>query len=269
MFSIKDIVKHKQWLKEGNLGEIDIAVVQHCNLNCASCDHFSPLAKEEYIDIGNYEKLLARLKYILHDKKVYRFNLMGGEPLLHPKLFELCKITREYFPQSGIFITTNGILLKERNEEVQRIKKELNVRVLQSIHNKNCSFYKLNLHNNKTENVENLCCNNRETNVLKIQKNVDEKFWDFYSDFPCAQLNENGDYFSCIIPANIRHLNSFFDETFEVIEGKDYVNIYKIDTIEPLLKMNCQPTISFCKYCGKKSLVEWSMSKYDKSEWIY
>lgn len=47
------------------LDSIGFNLVEHCNLHCYSCDHFSQLAKKEYLDINVFEKDVKRLKEIL------------------------------------------------------------------------------------------------------------------------------------------------------------------------------------------------------------
>ena len=74
----------------------EVHVAEHCNLSCRDCLHFSPLAKEEFLDIDEYRKDCARLSE-LFDSEVERLYLLGGEPLLHPNLVEIMKISREAF----------------------------------------------------------------------------------------------------------------------------------------------------------------------------
>jgi organic radical activating enzyme len=267
MYNLKDIITHIAWMKN-NLGEIDIPVVQHCNLNCASCDHFAPLSKEHFFDLKQYKKVLTQLKKILGDKKVFRFNLMGGEPLLHPDLLEFCRITRQMFEDSGIFVTTNGILLQQQSEEWKNEMQLLNVTIDVTKYYNGKKFYKLNLMKNKKENESYRYCNNRNINVLDIKKQVPKEYYEFYSDFPCMQLNENGDFYFCIVPANIEIFNQYFDVKYEVVENADYVNIFKVKNINELLDNMNKEKIPFCDYCGKKSLVKWEGSKQDEKEWV-
>lgn len=37
-------------------------VVDHCNLNCAGCDHFSPMAKERFCSVEVFEDSMRILK---------------------------------------------------------------------------------------------------------------------------------------------------------------------------------------------------------------
>jgi hypothetical protein len=91
---------------------------------------------------------------------------------------------------------------------------------------------------------------------------------EFYSEFPCVQLNMNGDFYSCIIPANIEILNKYFNETFHTVKGEDYINIFEIEDIQPIMDMNKKEKIPFCDYCLNKEIIDWGVSNYDRTEWI-
>ena len=43
------------------LEKIDIHLVDHCNLKCKSCTHFSSIADEFFLDIDEFEKDMRRL----------------------------------------------------------------------------------------------------------------------------------------------------------------------------------------------------------------
>ena len=38
-----------------------VDIVDHCNLNCKCCGHFSPLAPKGFLDINTFERDLKRL----------------------------------------------------------------------------------------------------------------------------------------------------------------------------------------------------------------
>jgi len=88
----------------------EVQLADHCNLNCASCSHFSPIADEHFLDVDTYKKDCARFAE-LAGKYVRRIHLMGGEPLLHKNIVDIIEITRSNFKKSIIIIVTNGILL--------------------------------------------------------------------------------------------------------------------------------------------------------------
>ena len=38
-----------------------VDIVDHCNLNCKGCGHFSPLASKSFLDLETFENDLRRL----------------------------------------------------------------------------------------------------------------------------------------------------------------------------------------------------------------
>lgn len=43
-----------------------VDIVDHCNLNCKGCGHFSPLAPKSFLDIETFENDLRRLNELLN-----------------------------------------------------------------------------------------------------------------------------------------------------------------------------------------------------------
>ena len=93
----------------------------YCNAHCAFCSyhgkirHVKPMSEEIYhkvIDeIGNSGECIEIMPYYY------------GEPLLNPKLFEVCDYISDRAPNVKISISTNGSLLNEENiEKLLKIK---------------------------------------------------------------------------------------------------------------------------------------------------
>lgn len=91
---------------------LDVDVVSHCNLNCASCCHYAPIAESSYLALDTFRRDLHALAAI---KGVAGFFdalcLMGGEPLLHPDLASLIRAAHEAVPGLQLRVVTNGKLL--------------------------------------------------------------------------------------------------------------------------------------------------------------
>ena len=67
--------------------KLDVQVCDHCNLRCAGCLHFAPLAGERILDLEGYAYDLERLAAIEGIEGYFgSIVLMGGEPLLHPNI---------------------------------------------------------------------------------------------------------------------------------------------------------------------------------------
>src|SRR5574344_1735147 len=149
--NLQKFIKSSMICKQG-IGDIDIHITNHCNLNCCCCDHLARLADQWFADINEYKKLLLRLKFILHDKKLYNISLMGGEPLLHSGIIQFCKISRDIFPDVNIKLVTNGILLEDKKEMFFKKLKEYNIEIYVSDYFDGKNFYKMNLLKEKKNN---------------------------------------------------------------------------------------------------------------------
>lgn len=259
--------------------KIDVHVVEHCNLNCKGCSHFSSIAKPEFLDPKEYEKVLPYLARI--EKSIGQIQLLGGEPLLHPHLSELIKITKAYLPNTNINIVTNGVLLvseqklKERedfwkackvNDVLIKISKypgvnyeavEANLRkagiklIFFGDKGKDSGWSKFPLYKNGFKHISN------QLKFLKLTR---------CGSFNCLQLVENKIYPCCHV-AYVRHLNNFFNLKFEIKEG-DYVNITKIKGSFPIRKLLFMST-PFCKYCGMGyTRSSWAKTEKKMEEWL-
>ena len=97
---------------------IDVQVVDHCNLGCRGCLHFAPLAKPRFLDLAEFERDLGELARIPGlGSYLTSLALMGGEPLLHPRLPEIVRMTRSYLPDAPVMVASNGLLLKRMGDD--------------------------------------------------------------------------------------------------------------------------------------------------------
>lgn len=98
------------------LDVVELHIADHCNLNCAGCLHFTPLAEKWCASPEAVERDLAALRrkfrYIRH------VTLLGGEPLLNPDYEKIVEVVSRVSPESLITVVTNGVLLK--GEELDR-----------------------------------------------------------------------------------------------------------------------------------------------------
>jgi molybdenum cofactor biosynthesis enzyme MoaA len=91
------------------LDYVETHLVDHCNLGCKGCGHFSPLSEERFTSLTTFKRDFSRLKNLFENISIIR--LMGGEPLLHPDVSLFSEFSRVMFPRASIRLVTNGILL--------------------------------------------------------------------------------------------------------------------------------------------------------------
>ena len=96
-----------KWGREINY--LRISVTKRCNLNCSYCGS-KAASYENELTLSE----ITAITRVLAEKGITKVRLTGGEPLIRD---DLCDIAREIKKISGIkelYVTTNGILLKEK-----------------------------------------------------------------------------------------------------------------------------------------------------------
>lgn len=91
----------------------------------------------------------------------------------------------------------------------------------------------------------------------------------------CTQINlcirmKNGKIYPCNTTACIEHFNKYFGKTLELIPGKDFLELEKVESIDEVFKFLITPP-HFCRYCNRAGVTfgyDWEVSKKDISEWV-
>ncbi len=89
---------------------LEIHVVDHCNLDCVACSHESPLMVRRLEDPDRLAEALSTLWAYYRAPLV---KLLGGEPLLHPRISEVIRVACAV-TGARIRVVTNGTLLGRR-----------------------------------------------------------------------------------------------------------------------------------------------------------
>jgi hypothetical protein len=89
---------------------VETHLTDHCNLNCAACGHYSPIAPPWFANPDDFEQDMRRLSQLFCNIEMIR--LMGGEPLLHPNVISFFAIVSRVFLASDLHLVTNGLLLE-------------------------------------------------------------------------------------------------------------------------------------------------------------
>ena len=260
--------------------EFEIEIVDHCNLNCKSCDHFSSIAQEKFLSEETFNNDIERMSELFPDIEI--LTLTGGEPLLHPNINYFLETSRYYYPNAEIRLFTNCILLDKMSQEFWECCSSNNITI-------EYEYYPLNI---DREKYLSLC---EEYNVriirpdwvvnkeefikeqyrfpLNDKKNKDiNKNYNKCFKTKCTTL-KNGKIYMCTYCANISHFNNFFNKNLE-ITSEDYIDIYThtSEEIDEFL-IGAKP---FCGYCNIDNISrygEWDesnliISEYKISEWL-
>jgi len=251
----------------------EVHLTEHCNLNCKGCSHFSPLADKEFMEIDVFEKDIARMAQLFGENNIWRINLLGGEPLLHPQVNDFMKIAAKYFPNQRSQLTTNGLLLPTMSKSFWETCRETRTLIHISRYPVRVAFSALE-RKAQAEGVDLIIYPRKTAKIFRKDiydltggqdaqqsHSVCELFG------YCCQLNR-GKFYPCSISAYFHHFNRFFDLGIP-LSSDNYIDIYKIQSKEEFVKLITAP-VPCCKYCNmnaRKWGVKWERSRRKLEEW--
>lgn len=254
----------------------EVALAQHCNLNCAYCDHFSPIAEPELADFDETARDFARLSE-LFDGRAKEIHLLGGEPLLHPDIIRFLKMARENFPKANINIVTNGIKLPAQPEEFWLACRDNSITICPTKYPISFDYdameerarqyqVKYQYFGGVSEKMSRM--------FIFTPLDPDSKCDGTRSFLRCLHANskiylEHGRLYTCPVAPTAHHLNRYFGTDFELLP-EDSIDIYEASSAREILEFLARP-IPFCRYCMTRKTkrgVPWRRSKKDIEEWI-
>lgn len=251
-------------MEEREFCYVETHLTNHCNLNCAHCTHYAPLADPWFKDINEYVKEIAQLAYVARNT-LQEIRLLGGEPLLHPQVADFVYITRQAFPFVRLEVVTNGILLPQMPESFFNVINECNASIY-------LSDYGLSENIKSTlENKVNHYRIGEKDHFIKpgLDLHGSDKADNFKQCFDafesvCYNLRD-GYLYHCPTEAYYDIFAKYFNITDYPKEG---LNIFEA-TAEDIKKYINAPS-EFCKYCRleNKPRIQFHLSKKKASEWL-
>ena len=253
---------------------LQLSMAEHCNLNCAGCSHFSPLAEPEFADYEETARDLARLSSLFHGH-AKEIRLEGGEPLLHPDLVKFLKMIRENFPDAAIGIVTNGVLILNQTEEFWQACRENNVTIGVTKYPVPLKFKEMEKRA-ADHGVEYYYFSDSRTTVKTMRfpkmdvKGLQEGRRSFLLcklGNSCVRL-QHGRLYTCPIIPSARHFNKRFGETFKELP-EDSIDIYQAGSGREILEFLAKP-VPFCRYCRDDKtrwFQPWRQSERKMEEW--
>ena len=257
---------------------LDVHVADHCNLRCRGCVHFAPLAQKRCLDLEDYEADLRALAAIPGIEGYFRgLYLMGGEPLLHPRIADVIAFTRRLLPRVRIVLATNGILLRRMGDEFWDALVSCDVELHLSAYPINVDYDGL-VEVTKARGADAgfaMDLTGRDTgktSFLKIAidpEGEQDPIRSFNSCFfggSFMQLS-GGSIWNCQIAAHHATLDAAFGwkMTSEPADELPLASITSIDDIESF-RRSAHP---MCRYCAndRMGIMAWDRSRLDEREW--
>lgn len=262
------------------INRIEVSVTDRCNLNCAYCSHYASLCKDTRdMSVATFGGDIAVLGELTKDgRELGTLGILGGEPFLHPQLYDMLYIARKYLPFSRVRLTTNGITIPKLTGQQLAILRRFDIEVLISKYTQSIDY----------DNIESIL---QESNIT-YKFTQDGQFTNFYKysmdeqgtqvpeeshthcdlwcgTYTCHELRD-GKLYPCSQIARCNILNDKFGTDFkDTVVDSITIRSHTLQEIEEFLK---KPVL-FCRYCKTKEWPVNNMGKYkpskgDKEEFI-
>ena len=121
-------------------------ITTSCDLACPGCDRF---IDHGHAFVEKFEDIVSNMEQWFKRLDPDHVTIIGGEPLLHPRIYDILTEARRIFDHAVIEVYTNAFLLPKRPKIFNVLKKIGNAKVSCSIHNKNPKYREIverNLH---------------------------------------------------------------------------------------------------------------------------
>ncbi len=100
---------------------VSFPITKICNFRCVYCGSGgeSTASDEDYFKLSE----IKRLTEMAIKAGVKKFRITGGEPFVHPQIFDIL----DYFGELGLFtlVNTNGSLIKRNESKIRQLKKNI------------------------------------------------------------------------------------------------------------------------------------------------
>lgn len=237
---------------------LELHVIDTCNLKCRACSHWVPFATEANMKTPEgLTEIFSKINCASIEPLFGQLNILGGEPLLNPKLPELISVVRKFFPKINLQLYTNGTLLNEKTDE----------KFFKALIENNCGIT-LSIHEQPGLAEQ----TNSRLKQFLLNKGIPgrlirgwplNEFWHWKlktrlpfkeSNCPiktklgywCNQLVETNLY-KCSVCAYSTFLKKHFNKVPEIPES-DSLNLSKA-SVEEVKAFLAKPTLEFCKFC--------------------
>jgi len=224
------------------IDRIKYDIIDHCNLSCRHCSHFSPFRAKREVDLEHIKTDLTQINdRIIMDE----FHIFGGEPLLHSNIIGVLRAAREILGDKvRIHLLTNGVKLPSMKDSFFIAVKHLNIIIEFTQYPIGLNFKKIE----KNIELRGLAHIIRITNTFynfidpKGEQDGAESFR-VCKAYCSNTYFENNRLYTCSYAKSVLFVNKQFNHNIE----HDFISIDESsENITRYLNQAC-PTCRFCK----------------------
>ena len=247
------------------LSQVEIHLMDSCNLNCTGCAHFSNLfPRDSVYDLMQFSEDLSELSRRVLISTLF---LLGGEPLANPQIIDYLRVARKCFPLCEIILVTNGLLIPQQSDEVIEALREERIAVEISLYPPTAKLLDKIETRMKNTGVE--CRVRAERPAFMAFLGTSGTSDPHLSQKICCNAHcryiRNGFLYKCPVDALSYKYNEEFDIHLPPAEG---IRLNSED-FERKLSLLDQP-IQLCRYCTEEPRVfPWSVGTHPtKEDWF-
>lgn len=241
-------------MNQNNKYKLYFILTNQCELNCYSCEHNCGIYKNAwFISLKEVENNLQILKKEM--KNLQELILIGGEPLMHPQIKEICLLIRKYFPKLHCSIGTNGIKLFN-NLLLSKFLTDLKFDINISIYPVNLEKYELLFNELDTKNIP---YNYQSSKVLFSKIILDKQGKQSNNTIICSKIKNNPIFTLYKNKIYNCELSCCFDAfNFPEKENIDFIKLQESNLEEKIYKLYENQQFR-CKYCitSSEGLIPW------------
>lgn len=253
--------------------QLETHLVEHCDLNCQMCTHFSPLARPQFTQLESFSRDMSRLRELFCDAVSY-IMLLGGEPLLHPEVAEFLAVTRNHFPSTEVILYTNGLKLPQMKADFWESCKTNHITIVLTRYPISADYDRIDellAKHGVTYQYCNTPGRSKKSSYFPLDlRGAQDPRQSFLT---CDMANRciflrDGRLYTCVLIPNIQHFNAYFHQNLEV-SPFDSIDIYQAASGTEIMRFLASPP-PFCRYCDvsrRTVLCEWTRSNRDIKEW--
>lgn len=239
--------------------KLEIHASHACNLTCESCSHFSNGGHKGILSPADADKQMG---FWSHRLNPYMFSILGGEPLLNPKIKEIAIIVRKHW-KNRIEFVTNGLLFP-KHPGLGQLLNELEINIVISQHS-NSNEYVAQLEKAK-KSLEGVRYFMRDVmqqwtrrykgygpNIMPYEDNSPETSWEICNCKFCLQILD-GELYKCPTIAYLRiHKQRWPGISPKWDRYLQYKPLAPTATDEELKDFISRKHESICEMCPSKS----------------
>lgn len=243
------------YLDSDYLPYLEFHIADKCNLNCAACQHFAGLVKEEHFpDFEKFKEGFTKLHSFVSD--IGRIRILGGEPLLNPDVSEYVKFVRSLYTYSELYVVTNGILLESMPESFYETMAENNAKIHLSLYppfNEKCDEWQKYCED-RGVGFETDGKISEFSKMYTLEKTSDATK-QFYS---CNQANCNNYYEGKVAPCFLPFMGHYFNEYFDKnLPTGGAIDLFEDGLTTRKLKERLMTPFERCGFCVSYQPMKW------------